>query len=195
MSHRLFILPFLTLQLLGAVSATAVQGQVHSANVTIPAGWEETQNWIPVFQAAFGTEISLGTFCTLVAESDFLLVHPEQKAFAFVWGEELESQPQWSREQEQGSISLVSSNALQTVESYPNIDMRNMSQQPMADAKQLSLIIPEQGTILHVLLISPRMNPSLREIPRQILDSWHQSPTSISVPDQPSPSDLLVKGH
>lgn len=157
--------------LLGAHTVTA---QSNSSDFTLPLGWEETENWLPLFQEAFGNEASFGSFFYLLSEADFLLVHPDHKAFVIIW-EESENLTSLSSPTVHRAASSSSLPGSYMETSYPQLQIDPMTQTPRAIAKQVSLILPTHSKLIHVMIIAPASYGNysyLQDIPRQIAGSW-----------------------
>jgi hypothetical protein len=166
-----------------------VIAQSQPGDFTIPAGWEVTENWLPKFQQAFGTDTNYNNFFSIMSESDFLLTHPEHQAFIFVWQEVADSKSNryqrasWDRET---TLSFAAKRS-NIEETNPVVSIKGPNSHLSIQSKQITVNYPAKRTKINVLLLAPKKHhPDVyhSNLPLEIAQSWRNIPVQIITTNQ-----------
>lgn len=153
-------------------------GQAHSSEFELPAGWQETENWMWPYQQVFGPETSQSPFVSLLSASDFLLTHPDHAAFIFVW----KTDPSCGQSECQSvppAHTVSEQNVGYRIERfYPPAAALGWRSENRIMAKEIIMTVPNEIYSLHILLIAPQhpgLTLAIRDIPEQLGGSWYRN--------------------
>lgn len=156
---------------------TPALGQVSAFDFTVPIGWENAKEYQPLEHEGSFFEI----YWSLATHDGLLLANANEQSFIFIWEEALTQDIENVNISQKVLLSgtgsrLYSMSTNQNPHSsYAQFSMIGTLNHQLVKVEKVIVYEPQNNQLVHIMLVTPNavsISPRVRELPKQIADSW-----------------------